>query len=467
MRKIIFLFITVFTSLIGLGQDGSLDLSFNPTGVRGVIDDLLLQPDGKILTVEGYSAFPGNWISRLNSDGSLDTGFNSALGEGEFSFGAIQADGKILVIHSHVPQDGYPASGRIYRLKPDGSLDESFKTLNGANGSINALALQPDGKIIISGGFSMYNGSNVNRMVRLNTDGTLDTGISFKVPAKQISNIKLLPDGKILAYLRYDDQILINLGTLVRLNSDWSLDYGFNQSGMCRYSALHLKSSGKMVITTQSLCEDWSWDPEPFFNPFYGLNNDGSYDANFHSGVVDFVDEIYYFRSGLQSDDKIIIAGSFTTFDGIPVNHIARLNPDGTLDQSFNGGTGPDLVSMNYVSKIITQPDGKIIIAGAFSQYNGVQRNNMARINSTVLSSNEFETKAFTFYPNPVKEVLYLSIPDEIGTNEFEIFDLLGKTINTGVLVSNQINVSDLSNGLYLLKIKTEKGIFVSKVLKK
>ena len=68
-------------------------------------------------------------------------------------------------------------------------------------------------------------------------------------------------------------------------------------------------------------------------------------------------------KVALQSDGKIIIAGLFTSFKDVARNHIARLNPDGSLDLTFNPGTGNTL----GIEQLALQPDGKIIIGGSFT----------------------------------------------------------------------------------------------------
>ena len=80
----------------------------------------------------------------------------------------------------------------------------------------------------------------------------------------------------------------------------------------------------------------------------------------------------------LQSDGKILIGGSFTTYNGIACNYIARINADGSLDTGFNPGTGTN----QYISHITTQSDGKILINGTFTTYNGIARKYIARINA-------------------------------------------------------------------------------------
>jgi uncharacterized delta-60 repeat protein len=103
------------------------------------------------------------------------------------------------------------------------------------------------------------------------------------------------------------------------------------------------------------------------------LNSNGSRDFSFgpvtaSNGVVACL--------ALQSDGRTLIAGSFTSVNGTNRNRIARLNSNGTLDNSFNPGSGPD----NSVLSIALQPDGNVLIAGGFKTVNGVVRPYVARL---------------------------------------------------------------------------------------
>ena len=80
----------------------------------------------------------------------------------------------------------------------------------------------------------------------------------------------------------------------------------------------------------------------------------------------------------IQADNKIVIGGVFNEVNGTARNNIARLNADGGLDTGFNPGTGAD----NTVTTLSVQPDGKILIAGYFTSYNGASRNRIARLNT-------------------------------------------------------------------------------------
>ena len=190
---------------IGLvwAADGSLDTSFDPgSGANSWVYELAIQPDGKILIGGNFTTYNGtgrNSIARLNADGSLDTTFDPGTGADNYVLGlAIQSDGKILIGGAFTTYNG---TGRnsIARLNADGSLDTSFDPGAGANGFGYALAIQADGKILIGGDFTSYDGTGRNRIARLNADGSLDTSFD---PGTGADNypvaLAIQPDGKIL-----------------------------------------------------------------------------------------------------------------------------------------------------------------------------------------------------------------------------------------------------------------------------
>ena len=114
---------------------------------------------------------------------------------------------------------------------------------------------------------------------------------------------------------------------------------------------------------------------------------DGSGFLPFNQNNVDLLDTFFNPGSGvdiwinsiiLQADNKILISGNFTKYNNVSRNHIARLNPDGSLESTFN----PDRGANFLIWTTTLQPDGKILIGGNFTQYNGTPRNRLARLNS-------------------------------------------------------------------------------------
>ncbi len=307
-----------------LNADGTLDTSFLGNGTNDLLRSIAVQPDGKILIGGNFTEYNGTpriRIARLNADGTLDTSFNPGTGANENIWSIqVQPDGKIVIGGAFTEYNG-TLLNKIARLNADGTLDTSFTPGTGANAGVTSDALQSDGKIVISGNFTQYNGTSRNKIARLNTDGTLDTSFNPGTGANQnVYSVAVQPDGKILIGGRFTEFSGTSRIRIARLNTDGTLDTSFNPSA--------------------------------------GANQ------NVYSVAV-------------QPDGKILISGNFTEYDGTSRIRIARLNADGTLDTSFNPGTGAG----SDIEWIALQSDGKILIGGDFTEYNGTSRNGIARLN--------------------------------------------------------------------------------------
>jgi uncharacterized delta-60 repeat protein len=356
---------------------GHLDASFNPAiGAKPyTVEALARQPDGK-LVVSGYSynGSPLKNLVRFNQDGSLDTTFNAEIGEGRLNQIAVLADGKIL-ISGYFSDCSSVCRNLVARLNPNGSLDTSFNANLPQNQQATAT-LQPDGRLIVSGSFTNYNGTGRNYIVRLNADGSLDPTFNTGTgPNNGVSPVALQPDGKIViggSFTAYN-------GTprhyLARLNADGSLDTTFDPGAgpdSFLQSILPL-ADGKILISGYFT----------FYNGlthkrFARLNADASLDKTFTT----VVDPTGVVRTMLiEPDNKIIIGGTFLTVNGYPRHGVARLNPNGLPDLTFDSSVGTEY----NVFGMVLQPDGKIVIGGGFSTYDGVPRNSFARLNGDLI----------------------------------------------------------------------------------
>jgi uncharacterized delta-60 repeat protein len=369
-----------------LNIDGTLDTSFNTvTGVSNAIYSTSIQNDGKIVIGGHFNAYNGismNNIARLNNDGTLDSSFNLGMGSNlgpSIYTTSIQSDGKIIIGGDFTTYNGIPMN-RIARLNADGTLDNSFNIGLGLNVSANTTSIQNDGKIIIGGDFTSYNGATRRKIARLNADGTIDnifmqgTGANNAVLTTSIQN-----DGKIIIGGRLTTFNNTTNNYITRLNTDGTQDISFitgtggvssSTFGGNAISTTSIQSDGKIIIGGDLI----SFDGIPV-NRIARLNSNGSLDVTFSTGTGA---NNNVFATSIQIDGKIIIGGNFTDYNGYPINRIARLNTDGTLDVTFNPGTGTN----NIVRSISIQSDGKIIIGGDFTAYNGAGRNYIARLNS-------------------------------------------------------------------------------------
>jgi uncharacterized delta-60 repeat protein len=167
-----------------LHPDGSLDRDFmREVWVNNQVRAIAMQSDNRILIGGDFSSFQENQVNRIARmlpDGTVDLDFDPGAGaNGRVNAILQQPDGKILIGGAFTSVDGV-ARNRIARLNADGSLDTGFNVGSGANNAVFDLALQPDGKIVVAGSFTSVNGQSRDRIARLNPDGSLDSGFDPK-----------------------------------------------------------------------------------------------------------------------------------------------------------------------------------------------------------------------------------------------------------------------------------------------
>ncbi|MEO6681725.1 MAG: T9SS type A sorting domain-containing protein [Ginsengibacter sp.] len=376
MRILIVLLTVTLFDTPAFSQAGSNDPTFNEgisSGANDRIRSSSIQSDGKIIIGGQFTSYNGttrNSIARLNTDGTLDAGFNHGTGANfQIDAIAIQSNGKILIGGQFNTYNGI-TRWRIARVNTDGSLDASFNPSTGSNGSVYSIAIQSDGKIIIGGGFTTYNKTNRSKIARLNTDGSLDASFNPGTGANNtIETIAIQSDGKIIIGGDFTSYNGTNRNRIVRLNTNGTLDVSFNV-GTGVNSAIRstaIQSDGKIIIT--GMFTSYSYIGR---NRIARLNTDGSLDASFDpgSGANNAI-----LTSAIQSDGKIIIGGQFTAYNGTTRNRIARLNTDGSLDEGF-ASTGAN----GSIWTTAIQSNGNIIVGGEFTTYNGTGNIRIARL---------------------------------------------------------------------------------------
>jgi uncharacterized delta-60 repeat protein len=382
------------------GLDPSFGMGGNVTTAIGSGNDgagaLALQSDGKLVAAGISWNGPEDdfALARYNPDGSLDTSFNgtgtvtTAIGSSDDYADALvlQPDGKLVAAggSSTGPHDHFA----LARYNPDGSLDTNFHgtgtvtTAVGADDWASALVLQPDGKLVAAG--VSYNGSNPEfALARYNPDGSLDTNFNgtgtvttAMGPGSDFAYaLALQPDGKLVAAgdswngSKY-------VFALARYNPDGSLDTNFNGTGKVTtaiggsgedaVNALTLQPDGKLVAAGTS------WNGSKYVFALARYNPDGSLDTGFGFNGTGKVTTAFSSANDLanalvlQPDGKLVAAGTSGN-GGNSDLALARYNPDGSLDTSFNGtgevtsgiGSGDD-----GASALALQPDGKLVAAG-------------------------------------------------------------------------------------------------------
>lgn len=298
--------------------------SFNPVpGANGPVYGVAVQGDDQSVIVGDFTAFdtvPANRIARLTTGGLPDSNFNPGDGANEFiTSAAIDSNGRIIIGGGFTSFNG-TTRYHLARLLQSGALDNSFKPGFGTDATIWATTLQSDGKILIGGEFSSYDATNRNAIARINVDGSLDTSFApSSGPNDMVFAITAQPDGKIV------------------IGGQFTMVNGVPQAHIAR------------------------------------LNTDGSLDTTFNSGAG-FDDTVY--AIAVQPDGKLVVGGAFGAYNHSGVGGIIRINADGSYDSSFDTGTGAD----STVYAVTLQNDGAILIGGRFNNFNDTRRVGIARL---------------------------------------------------------------------------------------
>ena len=387
-------------------KDGASLFVLDRFSVNGGVNAARIQSDGKIIVAGEFTSIVGVVrvrIARLNASGSPDPDFDPGEGaDGSVAALAIQPDGRILVGGSFNTVGGQPRRG-IARLNADGTVDPSFDPGLGANGSVATLAVQADGKVVIGGSFTRIDQSARSYIARLNPDGSLDStfGSSGSGPDSAVLSLVLQPDGKVLvvgAFLSVDGE---PRARVARLDIDGSLDSSYSFYPIA--NAPQPTSIGaNQPVDYIALQSDGRAVISGRFTqinsrPYPGvarLNVDGTLDTDlvFGQSIVNAP------SSGVtgavtQSDGKLLLSGGLVEVHGVPRRGIARLNAEGSLDLGFDPHAGPTHSSSGiqpFVSNPTVQPDGKILITGNFDAFDGVPRAGLARLNTDGSLDNDF-----------------------------------------------------------------------------
>lgn len=379
--------------LVRLNSDGTTDISFSiGTGFDDVVHKVLVQSDGKVLVggaFQMYNSSSANRLIRLNADGSQDMSFNVGVGfDGEVHSMALdtQAGNQIYVVGAFTTYDNSSAPG-ILRLNPDGSRDATFNVGAGSNGILWDLNVFTDGRILIGGNFTSFNGESiVNAICLLRTGGrdpvwliTPTAGSSsytiFRIRPYDVNRIVLAGGG---AFGKWGST---TVGTMFRVNiADGTLDPG-SSSGVYPVMGLAADSVGKVLLVGGSaigylnrLLANLTFDNS--FNHWKGGMSFSGFGNSTTLGDV-----------LIQSDNKILMAGAFASIADIfglneyPAGRIARLNSDGTMDTSFQ--TNIKVGANGAIHSLALQPDGKIFVGGRFTHFGGSSLRGVARMDST------------------------------------------------------------------------------------
>ena len=384
------------TAINGQSAPGNLDPTFGTNGIvttqaaggTNLIIAIAIQPDGKVIAVGEGGSMP---VLRYNVNGSLDTTFNGT-GRAESTGGtasgvAIQPDGKIIVVGDNGPQTDIDL--KVVRYNTNGTLDTTFDgdgivttAIGGGTDIGNAVVIQSDGKIIVSGRSDTPPTFQTSyAIIRYNSDGSIDTSFGDQgiiIPQLSVNSfarhMALQADGKIvivhnrivsfvqkLVVLRYDPQGQPDPTFGVNGYVDTSVGVGLE------FEAVELQTDGKIVVSCSGFTNATSYD---FWVIRYNTN--GSLDDSFgNNGMVQTpigpgisLDQAK--ALAIQANGKIVVAGRAPN---VPNSNFVtvRYNKNGSLDTKWgNGGIVTTELGGNAdaINAIAIQTNGRIVVAG-------------------------------------------------------------------------------------------------------
>lgn len=434
-----------YSKITRINLDNTLDTTFNlNTELNGLVKDIVLQPDGKIILVGSFTTFNNSsskYIVRLNADGTKDTNFNIGTSfntyvNSNYPFASsvqIRPDGKILVGGDLISYNG-TYKNSLFLLNSDGTLDNEF-TLDPSLGeiSISKIKLLPNGKIMLASQF-------FSSIKRLNNDGTLDSSFLNTVhlnPASSgggtvVNDFVVQPDGKIIIIGKYDKIMQNNYRDISRINLDGTIDTTFNSRGFNITIPLSstsenirkgvtsaiLQPDGKIVISGSFKIYN-----NNFVNNILRLDEFGSFDTTFYGGLdnasteTDGLYQTFINKMHYTTENDIIAVGHFNTYNDIATDNMVRIDNNGQKNPTFNNICR----GFNGSVECITQTNsGKIIIGGSFRAYNGVAKDRIVQLNQDGSLDTSFNVLTHTFLENDLQANEILAQPDGkivIGSN--------------------------------------------------
>jgi uncharacterized delta-60 repeat protein len=340
-----------------------------------------------------YNGVSKNKIVRLNADGSIDTsfiigtGFNNTVNKVK-----IDANGKIIVAGAFTTYKGVSCN-RLVRLNTDGSVDDTFVFGTGFNSVVKDFDFIND-RLVVVGNFTSYNGTAISRIAIIKNDGSIDTGFITGTGFNAIVNaVAYLPlSGTIVTGGNFTDyngtycERLAVLQTYGAIDGLFYATHGFTNQVrkiVLVGNKIYVCGDFKEYLIRLELSGDYD----------YGFDSALGFDQPVNSVVVDL-------------NSKIIVCGLFTSYKGVPAKKIIRLNDDATIDTSFSSGLdGFNSELINVTVSLANQ----YYCNGNFSEYQTISAPYFAIVNGTGFFTQNNQTLKFSFNQNGNKIAEYFS----------------------------------------------------------
>ena len=322
---------------------------------------------GNMLRADGQ---PANGLVQYLPNGAIDATFatNVAANQWRPGFVAEAPNGKLYVANTaNATATPMLVSGQVrhtlVRLNADGTLDPTFSLGTGLNGYLYALLVQPDGKVLLGGSFTSAAGQIVRNLVRLTATGAIDTGFLAAGSGcdNEVDALALQPDGKLLVGGRFRTVLGQPVPLLARLTGSGSLDAAFSiaasASPSASVGAVAVQPDGKIIISGMG-APPLSASP----NLLALLTTTGSYDSGFHNTSMLLAGALQ-----VQADGKILVSTISSGGRGGPTTGgLVRLLPTGSPDPAFQ------VPPTTGISSVQLLANGQLLVGGGPLRYSGV-----------------------------------------------------------------------------------------------
>ncbi len=368
--------------------DGSLDPGFAPVP-DGILRDALVQPDGGIVLGGEFAQVSGverRRVARLHADGSVDLDFEIANSTAA-SFAAalaVQPDGKLLV-GGHFPGVGGQLRNKVLRLYGNGRLDNHYTEGLTSTGFVWALAVDASGRTLVGGNFVGYADSPRTRLARLLVDGRLDPQFTPNIAAdsgfSQVEAIAVLEDESMVIGGGFTQVGGLTRNRLARLNAAGELVVGYAPNANDFVTQIvrqppHAAGAGVHpggVLVAGAFTSISGLAR----NKLARILDDGSVDPNFNPNPTNGAIAAEVKALTLQANGDIVVGGFFNAIAGQTRHSLARLRPTGAIDLGF-----APTVTAGDVLAVLELPDGRLLIGGDFAAVNGSILQRLARLNA-------------------------------------------------------------------------------------
>jgi uncharacterized delta-60 repeat protein len=320
--------------------------------------------------------------------GAVDSGYSPSVSARSYA-PAIQPDGSVVLGGGYDSVNGVTRA-YLARFGTAGALDPVYNPAGGGSGqAVYAIATHPDGGILAGGTFVTMSGVTRRKLARISAAGVLDSAFNLNFN-DDIYSLALLPDGSVIAGGIFTTVNGTARNRVAKLQRNGTLDAGFNPNVNDNVRTIVPLPDGNLLLGGSFTTVGGTARP-----CLARITAAGGLLGSFAP-----VPDAAVYAMALQPDGRILIGGAFRFIGAVPRNRVARLNADGTLDTTFNPGAN------DLVRSIAIQTDGRIIFAGNFTAVAGQTRNRIARVNAAGALDG-------TFNPNANDVVFGVTLQDD------------------------------------------------------